>query len=332
MRKLLLSVLLIISAGLVRAQFAPQAGITGSTAIEKTSSLFKAWATGCRLQRGLQQAGNPASGYASLGDSSAALGAPNGDVVSLGDSGIAVLTFAHPITDGAGPDFAVFENGFLNTANGEEAFLELAFVEVSSDGLNYVRFPSTSNTQDTMQLSPAAQPSYTNARQLNNLAGKYIGGWGTPFDLGELAGTPGLDVHAVTHVRIVDVIGSIGAHASPDASGHKINDPFPSPFPSSGFDLDAVGVINAVPAGIGGHASVTGFSIFPNPAGDKVEVSLPYKEAKLVLAEASGRSLQSINTESGRATFMLQDLPRGSYFITIQSPDGATCSAVFLHY
>jgi hypothetical protein len=332
MRKLLLSALLIIGAGLVRAQFAPQAGIAGSTAIAKTSSLISAWATGCHMQRGLQQIGNVASGYASLGDSLAALGAPNGDVVSLGDSGIAVLTFAHPITDGPGPDFAVFENGFLNTTNGEEAFLELAFVEVSSDGVHYVRFPARSNTQDTVQLSPGTQPSYTNARQLNNLAGKYIGGWGTPFDLSELAGTPGLDVLAITQVRIVDVIGSIGAHASLDASGHKINDPFPSPFPSSGFDLDALGVINMAPTGIGNYQSLAGINIYPMPAGDRVEVTLPYKAARLSLFDATGRRLQCVSTESGHTTFNLQGLPAGSYFITIQSPAGTTCSAAFLHY
>ena len=33
--------------------------------------------------------------------------------------------------------------------------------------------------------------------------------------------------------------------SSCDFSGHQINDPWPTPFYSSGFDLDAVGVINA---------------------------------------------------------------------------------------
>jgi hypothetical protein len=40
------------------------------------------------------------------------LGLPDGSIVSLGDSGIAIATFAHPIYNGSGPDFAVFENGF----------------------------------------------------------------------------------------------------------------------------------------------------------------------------------------------------------------------------
>ena len=61
--------------------------------------------------------------------------AGDGRVVSLGDGGVAILTFDTPLSDGPGPDFAVFENAFLET------FLELAFVEVSSDDVNYFRFP-----------------------------------------------------------------------------------------------------------------------------------------------------------------------------------------------
>ena len=71
---------------------------------------------------------------------SLALGPATGDtldVVSLGNGGSITLTFAEPIRNGAGFDFAVFENGHVDT------FLELAFVEVSSDGAVFVRFDST---------------------------------------------------------------------------------------------------------------------------------------------------------------------------------------------
>src|SRR4051812_5611715 len=111
-----------------RAQYAPQAGIMGSTAISATSSQFVGWATGCRVQRGYMDIANPSLGLASFGDSSMAIGAPDHGIVSLGDSGVATLTFMKPINNGTGPDFAVFENGFLNTANDSQAFLELAFV------------------------------------------------------------------------------------------------------------------------------------------------------------------------------------------------------------
>ncbi len=323
--------LLLLTASTSRAQYAPQAGIAGSTAISKSSSQFVAWAAACTVRRGLQQIGVPSSGYASLGDSTAALGAPDGNVVSLGDSGVAVLRFAQPITNGPGTDFAVFENGFANGANPEEAFLELAFVEVSSDGVNFTRFPATSLTQETQQLSPSAPPSYTNARQINNLAGKYIANWGTPFDLEELAGTPGLDISRITHVRVVDAIGSIGAEGSRDAGGRKVNDPFPSPFPSSGFDLDAVGVLHAAPAGIEAIAGASGISLFPNPAGAAITIKTS-GHANVSLFDVTGRRLLETQVMGGNAAFNLSSLQSGTFFITVQNSEGELWRGAFLHY
>ena len=60
------------------------------------------------------------------------------DIVCLGDGGSITMTFDNAIRDGEGFDFAVFENSF------DEKFLELAYVEVSSDGVNFVRFPNLS--------------------------------------------------------------------------------------------------------------------------------------------------------------------------------------------
>jgi hypothetical protein len=52
-------------------------------------------------------------------------------------------------------------------------------------------------------------------------------------------------------VKIIDVIGSVDSNfCNYDQYLNKINDPFPTPFPSSGFDLDAVGVINQGPLNI----------------------------------------------------------------------------------
>jgi hypothetical protein len=332
MRKLLSGVMLLATATAAQAQYAPQAGIAGSTAISKSSGVFKAWANACSINRGLQQINDASYGLASLGDSSSAVGGPNGDVVSLGDSGVALLRFPTPITNGAGADFAIFENGFGNSANPEEAFLELGFVEVSSDGLNYTRFPASSLTQDTIQLSSVGSPSYTNARQLNNLAGKYTAGWGTPFDLQELAGISGLDINAVTHVRIVDAIGSIGSEASRDANGRKVNDPFPTPFPNSGFDLDAVGVIHALPAGVGNQRLLEGVRLFPNPAQELLNVVVPPTTSNVTLHDATGRILQQSNQHTGTISLSLEGLATGSYFITVRNNAGIVCTLAFSHY
>lgn len=149
-------------------------------------------------------------------------------VTGLGDDGEITLTFPAPIADGPGPDFAVFENAFA------DYYLELAYVEVSSDGANFFRFPNH---------SLAAEPTeyYTDSADYGGLAGKHVQGVGTPFDLRLLAGTPGLDVRRVTHVRIVDVKGD-GSNL--DSYGNPIYDPTP-PWGPGDFDLDAVGVLNA---------------------------------------------------------------------------------------
>lgn len=330
MRCIFLALLLLISSA-ADAQFAPQAGLVGSDAISKTSKLFVSWAAHCDVQRGLQQAGYPSLGYATLGSPASALGTPDGNVVSLGDSGVAVLQFAAPITDGPGADFAVFENGFLYAGDSENAFLELAFVEVSSDGEHFTRFPATSLTQDTQQLSPSTPPSLISAPQIHNLAGKYIAGWGTPFDLSELADSPNLDIRRITHLRLVDVVGSIGAYGSFDHEGRKINDPFPSPFPGSGFDLDAVGVIHQLPLGVG-EQQMYAVRLFPNPASGTVRLELTFGRASLRVFDASGRLLLEKFSEEKSSQLSLEGFAPGAYFILVQYPDGSTCRAAFSHF
>ena len=232
-----LILVLFILSRIVIAQFHPSAGLPGSSAIHKDSAVFVNWADRCSLIRGFKNIAVADSGYASVGDSTFATGAAGSNgVVSLGDGGVATLQFPFPVVNGPGYDFAVFENSF------SDDYLELAFVEVSSDGINFFRFPATTLVQDSLQCGAFG---LTDATKVNNLAGKYRVNYGTPFDLQELTGVPGLNTNAVTHVRIVDVVGSLDSiYATYDQNGKKINDPWPTSFPSSGFDLDAVGVIN----------------------------------------------------------------------------------------
>ena len=226
--------------------FAGPAGTPGSDALSKDSSLFVGWATGFQdLVRGPQDISNPASLPASFGTGTNALGPATGssaDIVSLGDGGRITLTFDRAIFDGPGADFAVFENGF---AFGSSQFLELAHVEVSSNGSDFFRFPSISLTPTVTQLG-AFGP--LEASDLHSLAGKYVAGFGTPFDLFDLDFDPLLNTNNVRFVRLIDVVGSIDLlFGTVDSLGNLINDPFPTPFASSGFDLEAVGVIHAVP-------------------------------------------------------------------------------------
>ncbi len=276
--------LLVVTA---QAQFAPPATVVGSTAIHKDSSVFVQWASFCEVTRGYQDVSNTSLGYATVGDSSMALGiAGSNGVVSLGDGGVAVLNFPYPIMDGPGWDFAVFENSF------SADFLEFAFVEVSSDGINYYRFPSISNIQDTIQTGTFG---LSDASLVNNLAGKYEAFYGTPFDLNELSGISGLDLNTITHVKVIDVVGSISSPFSQiDSQGEVVNDPWPTPFPSSGFDLDAVGVIhaNTSPLGIKNNKS-TNVIIFPNPcvSGSALHLTSVEQLNKVSLLNSMGEEI-----------------------------------------
>lgn len=322
-------VLLLILSVKAEAQFAPQVGLSGSTAVHKSSSSIKSWATECTVQKGYLDIADKSAGYTTTGDSSSALGIADGEVISLGDSGIATVQFSQAIYDGDGADFVIFENGFQNPANPEEAFLELAFVEVSSDGVHFFRFPATSNTQSLVQIKGSGD--YMNARLINNLAGKYAAQYGTPFDLEELKSIVGLDVTHITHIRVVDVIGDIGSKASTDANGQKINDPYPTPFPTGGFDLDAVGAIHFKGSGIKEKYSKS-VQIFPNPASTtlfiQLEPTVINNNTEILIHDVSGRILLRQNAAQ-QNTFNIESFQSGLYLISLLQSGTNTCLGKF---
>src|SRR5208337_4966202 len=121
---------------------------------------------------------NPSLGYATYGGTNGTSpnAAPIGEppqpqstayVISLGQGGTITLTFPQPITNGPGYDFAVFNNGF---STGGQEWVKPAFVEVSSDGVNFFRFPDVSLTQTTTQIGSGSELDPTN---LYDLAGNF---------------------------------------------------------------------------------------------------------------------------------------------------------------
>ena len=296
-----------------RAQYAPPAGQIGSLAIHKDSSIFVNWATAAVINPAYQYIENPSLGLVSTGNATSTLGISNGTVFSLGDGGNVVLTFEYPIRNGQGADFTVFENSF------NDSFLELAFVEVSSDGVHFVRFPAISNTDTSTQIDGFGA---IDATKLYNLAGKYRANYGVPFDLEELKDSANLDLNAITHVRIVDVVGSIDpAYARLDSRGVKINDPFPTPFPSSGFDLDALGVIHQntsiqVSKKLGNSNPV---SFYPNPAlnGHPVSINGFLEKGTLIsVHDRMGMHVTNLKPEGNRLA--LPVLAQGLYAFSYQ--------------
>jgi len=219
-------------------------------------------------------------------DPAKALGPATGnnfDIVSLGDlsrqeidqgspPGQITLAFGDraagtAIRNGKGYDFVVFENAFISqstTALGSfqgQMLAELAYVEVSSNGRDFLRFPCVS-------LTPGAVGRYgtIDVGNIHNLAGKHpnanVTCTGTPFDLEDLANhadviSGRVDLNDIGYVRITDVPGSgdffddatryidpaTQPAWAPYAAAHPIYDMWPTQG-SGGFDLEAVGVLS----------------------------------------------------------------------------------------
>lgn len=210
----------------LQACYAETAGESNSTAFFRTTNAFVAWATGWT---NYQVGGSVSNSFMTPENAIGLPGTAAADIVCLGNGGAITMTFDLPIADGPGPDFAVFENAEINT------FLELAWVEVSSDGTNFVRFPNHSLTAASV---PAFGEVYTT--NVGGLAGKYEIEYGTPFDLRQLPADPNLDPMDVRWVRIVDIVGD---GSCTDSFGDVIYDPCPT-IGSGGFDLAGIGVIN----------------------------------------------------------------------------------------
>lgn len=326
-------ILLFIPLNFIYGQpYAPAAGQPGSTAIKFDDERFVAWATGVEVIRGYINISDTTAVYngtnrASFGEPEDVLGEvtenPVNHTVSLGDSGIAILTFDKPITNGSGYDFAVFENGHSDN------FLELAHVEVSSDGIHFVRFPSHSTTQTETQV---ASFGLLDPTHLYNLAGKYKVGYGTPFDLDELKDEPLLDVMKITHIKIIDVVGTIGAKGTKDSYGNKINDPFPTPFHSGGFDLSGVGVIHqydetsALP-----ESELNLLSIYSANSNLYIDLSkVESDNLKAVIYSTEGKEIKQIQLQGLQKNEVQLHLPEGIYFVNIVGDSSSLRKKVFL--
>lgn len=196
---------------------------------------------------------------------SSALGRPDNSFVSLGEldatqiansesPGSITLSLPYAIANGDGWDFAVFENAgqfFTDPL----IYAELAYVEVSSNGKDFVRFPATSlnvepgmGTTDT-EITTVFERDFAgvNTTNISNLAGFHPAEIGTGFDLSDLvesATSIDIDLDSIGYIRIVDVPGN-GTFL--DAEGRGILDAWPSAAPSGGFDVDAVGTRYPVP-------------------------------------------------------------------------------------
>jgi hypothetical protein len=172
------------------------------------------------------------------------------DVLTLGVQGSVTVAFDFPITNGPGTDFVAWENGFVS---GGIVFGELAFVEVSTNGVDFARFPN----QYFGPPGPIGAFSGLPAGSVKNIAGlglrtvpPALDGYahpalagGDPFDLDDLVADPlvtagTVDLANINYVRLVDVLGN---GSSFDSFGTPVYDPTGG---TNSSDWDAVAVVN----------------------------------------------------------------------------------------
>jgi hypothetical protein len=149
-------------------------------------------------------------------------GVPSLDVLSLGSGGEIVLGFGkQAIVDGPGPDLVVFENPFWPGGNESQVFAELGEVSVSDDGETWQTFACDSVGDGAGHYPGCAGFTPTlkyDAATLVPLDPAQTGG--DAFDLADLG------VARARFVKIHDLMT------------------LPPAGTTSGFDLDAVGIVN----------------------------------------------------------------------------------------
>lgn len=290
-------------------QFAPPPGDESSTAIHADSSVINGWAAQVTVARGFLNAADTSLGKVTHGSPADATGEADNQVVSLGDGGVATYMLDTPLSDGEAFDFAVYENSF------SDDFLELAFVEVSSDGEHFIRFPSVSLTQTETQIGAF---DMLQATQLHNFAGKYRAFFGTPFDLAELSDSANIDINKITHIRIRDVIGSLNNDiATYDSEGNRVNDPWPTDFASGGFDLDAVALINLQGSANSISELTDQVKLYPNPVVNQLKLIYPEQVEEIRVMATDGRVLCSETDPGLKHQIDMSSFHSGLYLIRI---------------
>lgn len=178
------------------------------------------------------------------------------DVLNLGLGGEIVFRFLSPVIyDATGADFTVFENAFYDQTGGRpegSTNLETGTVAVSSDGVNFVEFPTDYEVQEPpmeFDYNPdhyhgfaGLNPTLSNPENGISPFDPEVSG-GDSFDLEDLRGLPGsehLDFENIRYLRIRDT-----GTAPTDSEGDLLPEP-PQPG-DQGFDLDAVAIINDKP-------------------------------------------------------------------------------------
>ena len=189
-------------------------------------------------------------------DQSLILGGPRGGagshVLTLGTGGDVTLGFDRILTNGPGADFIVFENGFEFQG---QLFPEMAMVEVSTNGVDFARFPlrydgpqgpfaSSFELLDWGVYSGAAGAIPPLANVDTNSLDPFnpVEAGGEAFDLSDLSDHPlvmsGLvDLSMIQYVRLVDLVAG-------QELDERLVPIWDSGGPDGNADIDSVAIIN----------------------------------------------------------------------------------------
>lgn len=232
-------------------------------------------------------------------DPAATPGIPSSSVdelLDLGTGGEIVLRFDDGgILDGPGPDFTVFENGFL-IGGGPTVFTELGLVAVSEDGAVWHEFPTTI---DPPSGFAGLTPTHGAADPLDpSVSG------GDSFDLNDI-GLAG----PVRFVRIRD-------------AGDAVADGGPS------FDLDAIAVIHGERGDGAMSIPASVITAWPNPFNTTVSLQFAAPPSAVQVVNMTGQIVAELGVEGQRAVWDARAVSSGMYMVTASTPEGPVIQRV----
>jgi hypothetical protein len=105
-----------------------------------------------------------------------------------------------------------------------------------------------------------------------------------------------------------------------------INDPFPTNFPTGGFDLDAVGVIHHLgTANVISIANNISLSTYPNPVSDKLffDVKGATEGLSVTITSVSGMTIYQNLSLSARNEVDMELYPAGMYYLVLRDANGS---------
>jgi len=173
-------------------------------------------------------------------------------VMSVGHGGTITLEFTdNEIVDGPGPDLIVFENPFFCTsvpasdADPYSVFAEPGIVEVSEDGVTFMRFPFDASALAQVTSLCTDKALLGRLIGLFGITPNFTGNWTVPDD--PLVFDPAAPGGVSGHGGDAFDLATVGLTRARYVRLIDPNLPIGIPGSSEGFDLDAVVAIHARP-------------------------------------------------------------------------------------